>query len=368
MNFEDITILVPTQDRDFLVKRSVAYYKKIKIKTIIVDSSVLSLNLKSDPLIAYIHMPGASYQAKMEVASKQANTAYVCIVADDDFIVPSGLYQGINFLNSNKDFSSVQGMYVRFTKYFSRLFILSAMYTGHQDCKLTEESSTERVIKSMEKYANPNMALYRREVIVQAMKIASLVDEVPVHELLINLVSRTMGKFNTIPYFWAARDTKRYTKYIDPLGENVPDAPEHLILKDSLPTKAIYDWKEYLDSKNGKKIKNGFSNFYDDYAKRSNVKEMKGTELFDFAFSKYDAGRAKRRQKESIHLKFLKYLRRYFIPNVLANILWYTYRYISTNYLYKKFYKPYIKGYPWSDYQAKKDWITIKETLIKKER
>ena len=366
MSFKDVTILVPTQDRDFLVKCAIAYYKVIKIKTIVVDSSAVSLNLKSDSLISYIHMPGATYQVKMEVASKKANTAYVCIVADDDFIAPSGLYQGVNFLNLHKDFSSVQGMYVRFTKYFNRLFILSSMLTGHRHYKLTEESSTERVLKSMENYANTNMALYRREVVVEAMKIAALVDEVPVHELLINLVGRTMGKFNTIPYFWAARDSKRYTKYVDLSGANVPDAPERIILKNSLPTKAIYDWGEYLVTENGKRIKNSFSVFYDDYNKNTNIKEMKGAELFDLAFSKY-RGVGKVQVREVVSIKFLKFLRKHFIPNILVNISWYLYRYITINYLYKKFYKPYTKGYPWSEYQAKKDWATIKETL-KKER
>jgi hypothetical protein len=218
----------------------------------------------------------------------------------------------------------------------------------------------------MKNYANTNMALYRREVIIEAMKIASLVNEVPVHELLINLVGRTMGKFNTIPYFWAARDTQRYTKYVDQSGVNVPDSPEHIILKDSLPTKAIYDWGEYIVSENGKKIKNGFSIFYDEYSKNSNTKEMKGAKLFDLAFSKY-RGVGKVEAQEAIHFKFLKFLRKNFIANKLANILWYIYRYITINYLYKKSYKPYIKGYPWSDKQAKKDWIIIKEAL-KKER
>lgn len=119
---KDITICIPTINRSHYLKRALAYYSKVKFpgKILIGDESDdehkkinRSTIEKCKSLdISYIHLPhtNKSNDAKMLYAlSFFVETPYVTFTGDDDFLVPSGAEQCINFLEENKDFAAAHG-------------------------------------------------------------------------------------------------------------------------------------------------------------------------------------------------------------------------------------------------------------------
>ena len=49
---------------------------------------------------------------------QKVKTEFVVLCADDDFISADGLLSGLNFLEDNHDYGSVQGISIMFYKYF----------------------------------------------------------------------------------------------------------------------------------------------------------------------------------------------------------------------------------------------------------
>jgi glycosyltransferase domain-containing protein len=108
------TIIIPTLERHFLLHRSIDYYKKFDCKILIADSSIKKMNYVFPDNVVYWHLPGISFAKKLLLVAETITTPYVCISADDDYLLESSLRTGALFLNDNLDFVSVQGKYLKF--------------------------------------------------------------------------------------------------------------------------------------------------------------------------------------------------------------------------------------------------------------
>ena len=113
--FDYLTIIIPTFNRKQVLNRAIDYYSKFNCKIIIADSSENKSHTNlSNKNIEYVHLPQLNFSSKLYYCSGLIKTKYVCLSADDDFLSLSGLFKGIEFLEKNKDFSSVHGKYSQF--------------------------------------------------------------------------------------------------------------------------------------------------------------------------------------------------------------------------------------------------------------
>ena len=131
-----LTIMISTKNRSDFLYRALSYYQKERFsgKIIIADSSTghhleqTKLNielLRNDLNIFHYEFPNLNEPQSTQKLVQMLDTPYGAWVADDDFLIPSGLKDSIAFLELNPDYSSAAGKCLRITiKDFPLDFIL----------------------------------------------------------------------------------------------------------------------------------------------------------------------------------------------------------------------------------------------------
>jgi len=120
------TIIIPTYNRSYHLKRILNYYNEYgrDYNIIVADSSsdenkrINKKNILSISKIEILHLDNYSTEitphAKFAGAVNHVNTKYCVFCADDDFITPKGIVQSIDFLEKNPDFVTAQGKFIMF--------------------------------------------------------------------------------------------------------------------------------------------------------------------------------------------------------------------------------------------------------------
>ena len=87
MHLEEVTIIIPTHNRNILLKRAIDYYTNFNCNIIICDSSEIPItDLLNQTNIIYLNYPNASFAKKLSKAITHVKTKFVCLSADDDFL------------------------------------------------------------------------------------------------------------------------------------------------------------------------------------------------------------------------------------------------------------------------------------------
>ncbi|GAB2182046.1 hypothetical protein DLREEDagrD3_22690 [Denitratisoma sp. agr-D3] len=117
----DLSIIIPTMNRPDLLLRLLGYYFAVGFDGCILvgDSSSEALFMQASRdmekfrgrlHIHHVHLPGRSVAAAVMEMNAHVATHYVCLVADDDFIVPAGAEQCIAYLDGNPDYVAAHGV------------------------------------------------------------------------------------------------------------------------------------------------------------------------------------------------------------------------------------------------------------------
>jgi glycosyltransferase domain-containing protein len=117
----NLTIIIPTLGRAELLVRLIGYYHSVGFKGKIVigdGSSVADYEKASAALrpyrdymmIRHLHLPDSSVSDAIHVANSHADTEYVCLVGDDDFVVPKTAAACIRFLETHTDYVAAHGL------------------------------------------------------------------------------------------------------------------------------------------------------------------------------------------------------------------------------------------------------------------
>lgn len=347
---EKITVIIPSHERHQLLQRAIDYYSKLDLLVLIVDSSELFLNVKLPENITYLHLPGSLFGDKIYSGLCNAITTYSCLCADDDFLAESGLKAGKKFLEENLDYVSVQGHFIQFDpshpKEQNNPLYHRDMIGYINDSDLIKDRALD-ALKVPQIYA-----LHRTIVLKKAMHITLNIEYLSVVELSIPLVTMCYGKHAVLPVFWSARDTFRYSKYLDEDGNDLPNYDEGNLEKNKLNI-VVTNWKDFLISSEGIKLKNNFIEAVSDVV--SNPKEC--GDLFDSAFINY-LSRAKRKKNISFKHK-LKDIIKFLLPNFIVRKIQ------LKNCAKLRFAVKGVSGYPWSDSVALKDWNSMIKVILK---
>lgn len=124
-----VDIIIPTYNRPDFLKRILGYYQIYgrNLKFIIADSSspvnksrnkkIIDSYSKLNILYMDKFSPNLSQHHKFAEVIQYARSKYVCFCADDDFIVPNGIKEAVDFLEKNPDYSAAHGTYISFHVY-----------------------------------------------------------------------------------------------------------------------------------------------------------------------------------------------------------------------------------------------------------
>jgi glycosyltransferase domain-containing protein len=337
-----LTIIIPTHNRPALIARALDYYRTWGCSIIVCDSSRDESNPVSLPDVQILYTPELSFDRKLFRAVQQVTTPYVCLSADDDFLSVNGVMTGMRFLEKHDDYVSVQGHYLTFGWNKSELDI-HPNYVSLTGFHIDDAEPAQRILHAMYPFMHHIYSVHRSNVLQKSLAISLDYNSPPLAEFSTALGGMIFGKHQMLPIFWMARDVGRYSNYNDNLNDQ---------------TTLIFDISKFLATRDGLSYQRKFAETYAAYTGES---VDRGSAVFEQAFLTYLshqtdskrglAGNVKDRARQFLRQlapEFLLEWRRRLIQNGI----------LPRNY-------PELPGYPWSDPDGKKEWMRMKEIIVK---
>jgi glycosyltransferase domain-containing protein len=114
-DLSDLTIVIPTYNRQAYLIRQIMYLSNYSVKLIIVDGSNEKISekfineLKFCKDFEYIHSIEISYVERIKLASKKVQTNFAMCLAEDDFLVFTGVNKAIDVLKNDNSLSACFG-------------------------------------------------------------------------------------------------------------------------------------------------------------------------------------------------------------------------------------------------------------------
>jgi len=208
--FEKISLIIPTHNRHHYLTRVLDYYSDINLKILVADSSKSIYVQKDNFNIEYFHYPNYFFAKKMNDIVQKVKTPYICLCADDDFIIPSAIAKCLDFLEKKEDYSSVQGLYTKFASKNKNIrFQPIYLHIPDRIYDINGKRPEERMKQIMTLYHQLFYSVHRTNNLKQAFSLMEKVSDninANLGEVLVALVSIINGKNRTLPFYYAARE------------------------------------------------------------------------------------------------------------------------------------------------------------------
>ena len=169
MNLTQLTLIIPSYERQKFLLRQIEDLANWEIRVIIVDgskyplSAEVLLRLKDLPHIDYRHLRG-SYVDRISTVANEIVTPFAMCLADDDFYLQKGLLQAIEKLESDPSAVACMGQTIGldfrirksyFFKYGSNL----------KDYSVNGETPKERILNGLTEYRSATpYAVFRTSI------------------------------------------------------------------------------------------------------------------------------------------------------------------------------------------------------------
>lgn len=215
-----LTLIIPTYNRPNLLKRILNFYNQYKVDyTIIVaDSSTYSQKkinketVQSFPNLNILYIdkfsPNLVSHHKFAQVVNYVKTKYCVFCADDDFIIPNGIKEAVDFLEKNPDYSAAHGSYISFyihtTLTGSRKIWWNFIYPYRS---ITYQNSADRLAAHPIDCQQVLYAVRRTDIVKVCYRelIKSDVDPILFGERLPDVLTVIYGKMKRLNNFYAAR-------------------------------------------------------------------------------------------------------------------------------------------------------------------
>lgn len=158
-----LTIIVPSYNRQAYLLRSLKYWSGEEVRIIACDgtkhpiSDTELANLESN--IVYVHSPIALY-SRLKNAVDMVATEFVMLASDDEFYISSALNACISELKKDLDLVSCGGRAIGF-KYSDNLYFYP-IYEKLNGLELSDNSASERVYKHFSDYVPAHLYAVNR--------------------------------------------------------------------------------------------------------------------------------------------------------------------------------------------------------------
>jgi glycosyltransferase domain-containing protein len=225
----NLTIIIPTLGRAGLLLRLIGYYHSVgfKGKIVIGDGSAMAdyekanaaLRPYGDHLrVCHLHLPGSSVSDAVHAANAHADTEYVCLVGDDDFIVPRTAAACIRFLETHTDYVAAHGLGVLVGAKDGRPQAVEHAHFYPQTIR-EETSAKDRLIAHLNNYSVSLFSVHRTDTWRRMFSAANdasdgtrCEDKTFSAELLPCCLSVSLGKIGQVEGLYLVRQVhgKRY--------------------------------------------------------------------------------------------------------------------------------------------------------------
>ena len=204
INLSNLTIIIPSFNRQAFLKRQLAFWRDTKATILILDGTHESLLDTQWPEknIRYIHMP-VSIEKRLAFASDIIDTEYAAMLSDDELFIPSALEDCLGFLESNPSYAACKGQVLGFRR---NSFISRCQgvidYTNLRGYEVASSVPGQRLLQHMSPYAMASLwAVHRSEILKKALKLAGLRPPyscAAAFEVQISLVTAWFGKVKVL--------------------------------------------------------------------------------------------------------------------------------------------------------------------------
>ncbi|MDC0454705.1 TIGR00180 family glycosyltransferase [Candidatus Pelagibacter sp.] len=215
----NLTIIIPTIDyREALVSRSIQYYRNLSINIIIVDGSKKFHNYKLKSNEKHFHLCKLNFMERVIYGVAKAKTKYVAICQDDDFLNHKSLQKGIKFLDSNSDYSFLNGVDIYFEKFLNK-FYLTQVYPEGKHNFYSSDNLYKRFKQIKKTKTQMTASLFRQKHILKALNSFQNLklnekNELRLYdEIAFSLFPIMHGRYKCINEIWQIRDRAVYPYY-----------------------------------------------------------------------------------------------------------------------------------------------------------
>lgn len=179
MPADTLTLLVTTYNRYPRLRRLLRYAASVQtpyaIHVLDSSSEPLALNelgglLRGHNVLHRIFEPSTSPMQKLWEGLKEVSTPYVVLWADDDFLVPRSLANGVDFLERHQEYSVVHG--------HSALFTMETVHgqpvpgcMPYWQCTITHDTASQRLREYFGRSGVLNYAIHRTEHLRQHIQL-----------------------------------------------------------------------------------------------------------------------------------------------------------------------------------------------------
>lgn len=215
-----VDLFIPTYNRPEFLRRLLNYYSYFQFKhRIIVADSSTNQNKKinknivlqfKDLNILYLDKFSSKQIShhKFGEMVKYAKSKFCVFCADDDFLIPSGIEEAVDFLENHPDYSGVHGSYIAFYIYDKipglKKFLWRFIYSIKT---INSPDPLTRLKFHIENYNQVLWAVRRTDVVKKAYSefVKFKVSPILFGELTPDMLTVILGKVKRINIFYSAR-------------------------------------------------------------------------------------------------------------------------------------------------------------------
>ena len=245
-----LTIVIPTNNRPSLLRRSIAFWSNQNFKVIICDGSDESQEAwvrgNSGENIEYYYSR-TPFPQRIKLAADLIETKYCMLLSDDEFYLPNALNECIKFLDKNDEFIAAGGVAVGFCPGETGILGFQ-QYPEWIVRQRIESSPSERVVAHMDSYANYLSCSVTRSHVWKSIASLYASREFPIFalwELEMNLILSYCGKSKVLNNLMHFRSSGEGT----PIRNNIPSLSLKNTLYDIWRTEKYgVLWNEFISS------------------------------------------------------------------------------------------------------------------------
>lgn len=213
------TIIIPTYNRPQFLGLTLGYYDKYgkDFDIVVADSSSeenKKLNRKIVSSFSNLNIQYIEYSEETNPYHKFADMInyvkerYCVFCGDDDFVVPNGINQCVDFLEENPDFTMAHGYYIGFClnpKRKKKQFFWETRYSQES---ITFSDPKDRLFKQLSEYSLPTFyGVHRTDFLNMSYRelLKSRADTVFFGEMLPSMLDLIYGKTKCLDIMYMAR-------------------------------------------------------------------------------------------------------------------------------------------------------------------
>ena len=212
---EKITVIIPTHERHQYLKRSLDYWGKTDIPSLVADSSLDEYIGQIPKNINYYHYPqksrlSTSLATKLVDVIKNVSTEYSVVCGDTDFLTYKGLTESVSFLEANADYAVAHGKYIAVVHPGNNFepngrFCWSQLYESESN---SFSNPKDRILYHFENYFCPTFyGVHRKDDLRLVLQEANnYTDDYRFIELLPSMVTVILGKVKRLKGLYGARE------------------------------------------------------------------------------------------------------------------------------------------------------------------